>query len=113
LRGGAKVQATLTVYQALAAFVQFRPNVLLSDIALPGEDGYSLLRQIRHLDNRFNKPIPIIAVTALANPASRDRELAAGFAHWLLKPIDFEQLIKVIAHVTGRSASAREALYAC
>ncbi|MEH2236683.1 response regulator [Nostoc sp.] len=100
---GIEVHSTFTVHQALEAFVQLSPDLVLSDIAMPGEDGYSLLRQIRQIEDRLDKSTPVIAVTAL-------KELEAGFAEsetrfdqWLLKPVDIDELVGAIADLTGRS----------
>ncbi|MDZ7960539.1 MAG: response regulator [Aulosira sp. DedQUE10] len=105
---GIEVHSTFTVHKALEAFVQLRPDLVLTDIAMPGEDGYSLLRQIRHLSNRLDKSTPVIALTALDEPETRFSLSEVWFDQWLLKAVDIEKLIKAIAHLTGRSMLVRE-----
>lgn len=100
---GIEVHSTFTVHQALAAFVELRPDLVISDIALPGEDGYSLLRQIRQIEDRLDKSTPVIAVTALEELEARFSESEARFDKWLLKPVDIDELIGAIAYLTGRS----------
>ncbi|MEH2083250.1 MAG: response regulator [Nostoc sp.] len=75
----------------------------LSDIAMPNEDGYSLLHQIRQIEDRLDKSTPVIAVTALGELEARFPKSQARFDQWLLKPVDIDELIKAIAHLTGRS----------
>ncbi len=100
---GIEVHSTFTVHQALEAFVQIRPNLVLSDIAMPDEDGYSLLRQIRHIEDRLDKSTPVIAVTALEELEARFSESQARFDQWLLKPVEIDELVGAIAHLRGRS----------
>ena len=70
-----------------------RPEVLISDIAMPGEDGYSLIRRVRELHRRRGEPaMRAVALTAFASPSDRLRALAAGFDAHLGKPMDPEQL---------------------
>jgi CheY-like chemotaxis protein len=70
-----------------------RPEVLISDIAMPGEDGYSLIGRVRELHRlRGEAPLPAVALTAFAAPSDKLRALAAGFDAHLGKPMDPEQL---------------------
>jgi CheY-like chemotaxis protein len=70
-----------------------RPEVLISDIAMPGEDGYSLIRRVRELHRLRGEPaMPAVALTAFASPSDKLRALAAGFDAHLGKPMDPEQL---------------------
>jgi len=70
-----------------------RPDVLISDIAMPGEDGYSFIRRVRELHRQRGEPaMPAVALTAFASPSDRVRALAAGFDAHLGKPMDPEQL---------------------
>lgn len=100
---GIEVHSTFTVHQALTVFVELRPDLVLSDIAMPGEDGYSLLRQIRQIEDRLDKSTPMIAVTALEELEARFPESEAKFDQWLLKPVDIDELVGAIAYLTGRS----------
>ncbi|MEH2331718.1 response regulator [Nostoc sp.] len=100
---GIEVHSTFTVHQALATFVELRPDLVLSDIAMPDEDGYSLLRQIRQIEDRLDKSTPVIAVTGLEELEAGFPKSQARFDQWLLKPVDIDELVRAIAHLTGRS----------
>jgi CheY-like chemotaxis protein len=73
-------------------------NVLLSDIAMPGEDGYELIRQVRALSARV-AGLPAAAVTAFAGAEERERALAAGYQMHLAKPILPETLVNAVARL--------------
>jgi CheY-like chemotaxis protein len=68
------------------------PDVVLSDIAMPGADGYWLVRKILELTEARTRPIPVIAVTAFGHEQVRDMALTAGFVDYLQKPLDPELL---------------------
>jgi len=72
-------------------------DVLLSDIGMPGVDGYALIRQVRALDSARVKPLTAIAVTAYARPEDRQRSLLAGYQMHLSKPVEARELIAAIA----------------
>ncbi len=77
-----------------------RPEVLISDIAMPGEDGYSFIRRVRELHRQRGEPaMPAVALTAFASPSDRVRALAAGFDAHLGKPMDPEQLRSTLAEL--------------
>ena len=101
---GADVVAVESAVGALAAMRSFRPNALISDIAMPGEDGYDLMRHIRVLSGDEGGNIPAIALTAFARPEDRLRALEAGFQLHVAKPVDeVELLAAVISLVEGNS----------
>jgi signal transduction histidine kinase len=98
---GATVRAARSAAEALAAYQSFAPQVIVSDIAMPGEDGVSLLHQIRA---GRESSAPAIAVTAFADDASRSRILAAGFEAFVSKPIDPHHLASLVEQlVTNRT----------
>lgn len=99
---GAEVEAAGDATSGLAAVVRSRPDVLLSDIGLPGEDGWSLLRRCRDLTPSGERT-PAIAITALMSPEDRARSLAAGFDEHVCKPLNFNQLVQKILNFTGRN----------
>jgi signal transduction histidine kinase/CheY-like chemotaxis protein len=102
---GALVEAVGSVAEAMVAFDQARPDVLLSDIGMPIEDGYSLIRRIRaRLPERGGK-VPAAAITAYATAEDRERALAAGFQIHLSKPVDLERLSAAIATLIGRATA--------
>lgn len=94
---GAKVTATASVREALAVLDTIRPNVIVSDIGMPHEDGYALIRQVRAREAGGGKGIPAIALTGYVRPNDRARLLAAGFQTHLRKPVDADELIKTVA----------------
>jgi CheY-like chemotaxis protein len=101
---GAAVLPASTAVEALKVLQQARPHVVLTDIAMPGQDGYWLVREIRRLPNPSVRGVPVVATTAYGRVHSRDRALAAGFADHIAKPVEPDVLCGTIARVTGRSA---------
>ncbi len=81
-----------------------RPDVLVSDISMPDEDGYMLIERVRKLPPEEGGKIPAIALTALERPNDRIRALAAGFSMHVPKPVEPEELAMVIANLTGHPA---------
>src|SRR6266498_240316 len=98
---GAEVIPATSVDDALDALERFRPDALVSDIAMPDRDGYDLIREIRSRDPERGGKIPAVAVTAYARAEDRVRVLAAGFQMHIAKPIDPDELIAVVASLTG------------
>lgn len=99
-QSGAIVHSALSAEKAFAAIEQFKPNILLSDIGMPEEDGYMLLKRVRASEN--GSQIPAIALTAYARIEDRERAIAAGFQDHLAKPIELEQLIKAVIKARAR-----------
>ena len=79
-----------------------KPNVIVSDIAMPGEDGYSLIRRIRTLSPEEGGRIPAIALTAYSRIKDRVQALAAGFQMHVPKPVDAAELVLAISSIVGR-----------
>ncbi len=92
---GAEVQATASVAEALAA--EGQPEVVVSDIAMPGEDGISLITKLRTRDALTRRRTPALAVTALGFGDDRRRILSAGFDEYLSKPVEPMQLLETVA----------------
>jgi signal transduction histidine kinase/DNA-binding response OmpR family regulator len=84
---------------ALQALPTFQPDILVSDIGMPFESGYSLLRKIREMEAEEIRNIPAIALTAYARPEDRNQALDAGFNEHLTKPIEPDQFIDVVVEV--------------
>jgi signal transduction histidine kinase/ActR/RegA family two-component response regulator len=99
---GAEVSAAASATEALASMTNTNIHVLLSDIEMPGEDGYELLRQIR-ADARIDPGLIAVAVTAHARAEDRRRALDAGFAAHLAKPIEPEDLVATIASIVRQA----------
>ena len=91
---GAQVISAAAAAEAIERAAAVRPDVLVTDIGLPDEDGYALLRRMRAL---YGDGIPAIALTAYARAADRDRALAAGFQHHVVKPVDPQRLVEIVA----------------
>jgi two-component system, chemotaxis family, CheB/CheR fusion protein len=102
---GATVTESGTAADALKMIDAAPPEVLISDIAMPGEDGYSLIRQVRRLDAARGLQTPAVALTAYASPQDRRLALAAGFNTHVPKPIEPAEFIEVIAHLAGRESA--------
>ncbi len=103
---GAEVAAFGSVPEALAAFDRAVPDVLLSDIGVPGEDGYSLIRKVRSREPALGGNVPAAALTAYARAEDRLRALEAGYQTHLAKPIDPAELIATVARLAGRQTLA-------
>ena len=102
---GAKVVAVGCGADALKALKIETPDVLVSDIAMPGMDGQSLMRRIRELGARRGS-IPAIALTGYASPADRTQALLAGYQVFLAKPFDPTELITLVANLGGLTPSS-------
>jgi len=89
-------------------FQRWHPDVLVSDIEMPGEDGYSLIRKVRAQSSLDGGSTPAIALTAYGRPQDRARCLAAGFDMHVSKPVDPGELTTVIAAVAHRQDAASE-----
>ena len=102
---GATTVTTTSAREALRVAVETRPDVIVSDIAMAGEDGYWLVNEIRrHPDDGINR-MPVVAATAYGREHSRARTLAAGFKDHLQKPVDPELLCSAVARAAGRPGS--------
>ncbi|UFP95640.1 ATP-binding protein [Gloeobacter morelensis] len=100
---GAQVATAGSAAEALAEVRRFKPAVLVSDIAMPGEDGYALLRQMRLLEAEHGWRIPAVALTAYARVEDRRRALLAGFQTHLSKPVEPSELVAAVANLSCRS----------
>ena len=104
---GSEVVTAESATEALAAFAESKPDVLISDIGMPGEDGYELIGKLRAAEAEGQaERVPAIALTAYARFEDRVRALNAGFQVHVTKPIEPVELIAVIASLTGRKGNA-------
>jgi signal transduction histidine kinase/CheY-like chemotaxis protein len=101
----ASVLMASSAQQALELLEHEHVDVLVADIAMPGEDGYSLIRKLRALNRAEIASIPAAALTAFARTEDRQKALRAGFQAHLTKPIDANSLISAVASLSGRIAS--------
>jgi PAS domain S-box-containing protein len=98
---GAEVHCASSVAQALDVVKTRSPSVLVSDIGMPGEDGFALIRQLRE-QGLTSADLHAIAVTALARVADRKRVMSAGFDSFFVKPVDIDALVASIGAVRRR-----------
>ena len=101
-----EVTAVSTVPEALAVLAHWRPDVLVSDIGMPTETGYDLIRAVRRLTPAGDPPIPALALTAYAGPEHKRLALDAGFGLHLAKPVEPNTLAMAVAHLADRTTSS-------
>jgi signal transduction histidine kinase/CheY-like chemotaxis protein len=99
----AQVAAAPSVEAALAALGAFNPHVLISDVSMPGRDGYELIRAVRSTTGP--EDLPAAALTAYSRPEDAARAREAGFQMHLSKPVEPYELVKVVAQLAGRDAN--------
>jgi len=102
-RYGAEIRTAGSAAEAMEVFGQWRPDVLVSDIGMPVEDGYVLIGKIRALPQENGADVPAIALTAYASAQDKKNALAAGFQRHLAKPVEPVALAKNVALILGRS----------
>jgi len=106
-RCGVEVRTADSAGQALDVLARWVPTVLVSDIAMPNEDGFALIRRVRALEATSGGHVPALAFTALARAEDRTRVLAAGFDGYVAKPVDPAKLIDAVvaaAHSASRDS---------
>jgi CheY-like chemotaxis protein len=100
---GASVTTSSTAQHAIGCIRQARPDLLISDIGMPHQDGYELIRELRHMDDEGAKMLPAIALTAYAAIEDQQRAMLAGFQTHVTKPVEPTVLINAITQLTGRA----------
>lgn len=98
-QAGADVHAACSVQEAIELFWEARPHVLVSDIAMPDEDGYEMIRRVRAIDARVGTHTRAVALTAFASPADRAQALTAGYQAHLAKPVTPAKLVSTVAQI--------------
>ncbi len=110
---GAAVRTAASATEAMALLRWIQPDVLVSDLAMPDEDGYSLIRNLRAIERASGRETPAVALTAYVRVQDRARAVAAGFNVFVEKPVDPEELIAVLVGIaesrSGNSAAASDA----
>jgi signal transduction histidine kinase/DNA-binding response OmpR family regulator len=99
---GSDVRCSDSAADAMRALSQWHPDLLVSDIGMPNEDGYSLIRRVRNLDSDETRQIPAVALTAYASDEDRLQALSAGYQMHVAKPIEPASFVTSIAAVLGR-----------
>jgi PAS domain S-box-containing protein len=97
----AEVRTVATVHEALGLLTNWRPDLLISDIGLPDEDGYDLIRKVRARQPEDGGTIPAIALTGYAGVSEHELALSAGYQKYLVKPIKPENLAEIIGTIVG------------
>ena len=100
---GARVTTARSASAALKKIWRRKPDLMISDIAMPGTDGYELMRRVRLLPEASGGKIPAVALTAYAREQDRKRALAAGYQMHLSKPIEIAELSATVAHLISNS----------
>ncbi len=98
-QGGAEVCTASSMEAALGTFTRFAPHIVLSDIGMPGHDGYELIARLRALPG--GRAVPAVALTALARAEDRTRALRAGFQLHVPKPVDSSELLAVVQNLAA------------
>ena len=101
-RAGAEVRIALSVSEALSVLRDWVPDCIISDIGMPGEDGYTFIRAVRALAPPL-RTVPVVALTAFARDSDRDLAAEAGFSDHLAKPVDTAALLEKVAMLTRRA----------
>ena len=100
--GGASVVTASSAREALAILPRLQPNLLVSDIGMPGQDGYDLIRKVRALSRNDGGAIPAVALTAFVRSEDRQRVLRSGYQMHVAKPVEPSELLTVCASLVGR-----------
>jgi len=104
---GADVLTVASASEVLVNLAAFQPSVLVSDIAMPEIDGYTLIQQVRALPPTQGGQIPAIALTAYAREDDRQRAISSGFQHHITKPLEPERLVQAVVTLTRNKLDAR------
>lgn len=105
---GADVTAARSASEAFRLFQLVIPDVLVSDIGMPHEDGYELMRKVRALSEESGGKVPAVALTAYARAEDRVRALRAGFQMHVSKPIELTELVAIVASLGDRLKKASD-----
>jgi CheY-like chemotaxis protein len=105
---GAEVRTAVSATEALAACNEWRPDILISDIGMPEEDGYTLMKKLRARESERGGHIPAIALTAYARREDRLRALSVGYESHVPKPVDPIDLVAAVASLTNRIGKDEE-----
>jgi CheY-like chemotaxis protein len=96
---GADVSTAASVAEALTAIDRRPPHVLLSDIGMPNEDGYALIRRLRARAADAGGMIPAVAITAYASPRDRHEAVASGYQAHIAKPFEPDDVARIVARL--------------
>lgn len=102
---GMRVITAASASEALKAIAQFFPDILISDIAMPGENGYELMGKVKTLASSQEKFLPALALTACAGDEARSLALESGFQIHVPKPVEISELVAAVAHLATLSTA--------
>ena len=106
-RAGATVEVAESAASALTVVERIRPNIIVSDIAMPGEDGYAFVRKLRGHADPAIASTPAVALTAHARAEDRQKAFTAGFQRYIAKPVLPEDLVRTVGGLRAASISSR------
>ncbi len=99
---GAEVRTADSATEGLSVLGEWRPDVILSDIAMPSEDGYSFIRKVRKLSEAKGGKIPAAALTAYVGSKERLKSIEAGYQAYITKPVEWSELVMIVASLAGK-----------
>jgi PAS domain S-box-containing protein len=99
---GATVSLAGSASEAIERILVARPDVLVCDIGMPGDDGFSLIRQLRVLEESQESALPAVALTAYARSEDRTKSIRSGFQNHLSKPVEPAELLAIVSSLAGR-----------
>ncbi|MEP6741891.1 MAG: chemotaxis protein CheB [bacterium] len=102
MRYGAEMRVCTSANEALKVVQEWKPDVIVSDIGMPGEDGYELMKNIRALRPKQGGKTPAVALTGYASATDESKALTAGYQAHLPKPVELAELARTIARLAGR-----------
>lgn len=101
---GAQVTAAESAEKGAELLTRAKPDIVLTDLAMPGQDGYAFLKRIQSIENEQNRRIPVAALTAYAGIEDEKKALEAGFEAYVRKPVDPAKLVSELARLTGKDS---------
>ena len=105
---GATVSMAASSSEAMERILARRPDVLVCDIGMPGEDGYSLIRRLRAIEKIQENALPAVALSAYARSEDRTKSIRAGFQNHLAKPVEPSELLAIVGSLAGRTAATSD-----
>ncbi len=98
---GAGVRVSASVGEAIETLRSYDADLVISDIAMPGEDGYALIRRLKDLTHKMGRDVPALALSAYGREENQMRVLSAGFREYVQKPVNPAQLARIIAELVA------------
>ena len=99
----AEVRSADTADEGVEELRKFQPDILISDIGMPGKDGYQFIREVRKLPAQEGGDVPAIALTAFARSEDRTRAMLAGYQVHIVKPIEPQELLATVGSLARRT----------